>query len=133
MLPTFSIIKREDAAPSYTITSLREIYEVISLKDAIDILRKYLSDDVIEIIKDEVDIRKLGAFILWFESLINDIIHIIDMFPFDDIESERLAFIEIDLDCGKRTGLKLSIPIKAYMNSEGFNDISRKVALICQK
>jgi len=129
----FPTNKKEEGALFCGITSLREIYEVISLEDAMTILRKHLSEEVIEGIKDEVDIRKLGAFILWFESLFGDIIHIIDMFPFDDIESGRLAFIEIDLDCNKKMGLKLSIPIKAYMNSEGFNDISRKVALICQK
>ena len=115
------------------LTFLREIFNVMTIQDAIDILRKYLNEDAIEIIKDEVDIRKLSAFILWFEDLFGDIIHIVKMFPFPDIESEKLAFIEIDLDCDKVTGLKLSKVIKAYMNSEGFNDISRKVALICQR
>jgi len=114
-------------------TNLREIYNEISIRDAITILKKHLSDDVIEIIEDEVNIRKLAAFILWFESLLGDIIHIVEIFPFPDFESEKLAFIEIDLDCEEKISLKLSKPIKAYMNSEGFNDISRKVALICQK
>jgi len=114
-------------------TNLREIYNEMSILDAITILKKHLSDDVIDIIEDEVNIRKLATFILWFENLFGDIIHIVEIFPFPDIESEKLAFIEIDLDCDKNISLKLSIPIKAYMNSEGFNDISRKVALICQK
>jgi len=113
--------------------SLREIYNAITIQDVMDILRKYLSEDVIEIIKDEVDIRKLSAFILWFEDLFGDTIHIVKMFPFPDIETEKLAFVEIDLDCDKKIGLKLSKLIKAYMNSEGFNDISKKVALICQR
>lgn len=115
------------------LTSLREIYNAITIQDAVDILRKYLSEDAIEIIKDEVDIRKLSAFILWFEDLFGDIIHIAKMFPFSDVESEKLAFVEIDLDCDKNTGLKLSKVIKAYMNNEGFNDLSRKVALICRR
>jgi len=113
--------------------SLREIYNAITIQEAMDILRKYLSEDAIEIIKDEVDIRKLSAFILWFEDQFCDIIHIVKMFPFPDVESEKLAFVEIDLDCDKKTGLKMSKVIKAYMNSEGFNDLSRKVALICQR
>ena len=92
-----------------------------------------MSDDLIEIIEDEVNIRKFTAFILWFEGLFGDIIHIVEIFPFPDIESEKLAFIEFDLDCDKKMSLKLSKAIKAYMNSEGFDDISRKVALICQK
>jgi len=115
------------------LTSLREIYNAITIQDAVDILRKYLNEDAIEIIKDEVEIRKLSAFILWFEDTFGDIIHIVKMFPFPDVESEKLAFIEIDLNCDKNTGLKLSKMIKAYMNSEGFNDLSRKVTLICQK
>jgi len=129
---TFPIKKREEA-PSYGIASLREIYEIISLKDAMNVLRKHLSDDIIEGIKDEINIRKLGAFVLWFESLFGDTIHIIEMFPFPDIESGKSAFIEIDLDCDERISLRLSKAIKAYMNQEGFDDLSGKVALICQK
>ena len=62
-------------------TNLREIYNEMSILDAITILKKHLSDDVIEIIEDEVNIRKLAAFILWFESLLGDIIHIVEIFP----------------------------------------------------
>jgi len=126
--------KRADDAKTFAqLSSLREIYNAVTAQDAMEILRKYMNDDAIGIIEDEVDIRKLSAFILWFEKLFGDIIHIVKMFPFPDVESEKLAFIEIDLDCDKEMGLKLSKAIKAYINSEGFNDISRKVALICQK
>lgn len=130
---TFSIIKKEEGALSYDIISLRGIYEMISLEYAMITLRKHLSEDIIEGIKDEIDIRKLGAFILWFESLFGDTIHIIEIFPFPDIESGKLAFIEIDLDCDEKISLKLSKAIKAYMNQEGFENLSGKVALICQK
>jgi len=130
---TFSIKQREEGVLSYGIMSLRGIYEIISLECAIDILRKHLSEDIIEGIKEEIDIRKLGAFILWFESLFGDTIHIIEIFPFPDIESGKLAFIEIDLDCDEKISLKLSKAIKAYMNQEGFENLSGKVALICQK
>ena len=112
--------------------SLREIYDLITEQDAINTLRKYTSYDMIEMIKEEIDIRKLGAFISWFEKQYEDI-HIIDIYPVYDVdETGDFIFVEIDLYCDENGNLELSKEVKAYMREQGFTDLAGHVALICK-
>ncbi|BBG23207.1 hypothetical protein IC006_0491 [Sulfuracidifex tepidarius] len=119
------------------ITISNNIYTIIligiSEKDALELLKRYATDDCINEIKKFIDIKNLASLVLWLLNTFNWIrISSIDLA--EDIESSQPLFVEIHLDnCGWDEWKEIARSTKDTLNREGIHDIASKVIIVCDQ
>ncbi len=129
-------------ANAYSIHSIRDYYELITrLSGFIDneaivkrIIKRYIGDEedadkLIRIIKSVVDLRKLAALLQWLESQLQHHITGLDVMQVED----GGVFVIVELEgCGWDEWGELAKKVKKRLVEEGFEDVARRVLLVCK-
>lgn len=126
-------LKEERVTPS-----IRQLYDMVKAlkeEDALTMLNQHIgASEAIDAIKrlEFLDLRKLISMVIWLTTVLKFRVSSIDLV--EDLETRQPQFVGVYIeDCDWDDWKILSRAIKKQLNSEGFEDIARQVALICKQ
>jgi len=123
-----------------TIHSILNALQDLGDEEVLAILERYLIDLnqesmlSLKLISKSVftDLRKLASLLIWLSNIRG--YKVVDISPVEDPESNETLFIGIYIgNCGWEEWRALSKLVKKQLIDEGFDDIARRVAIVCTK
>jgi len=123
-----------------TIHSILNALQDLDDEEVLDILERYLIDLnresmlSLKLISRSVftDLKRLASLLIWLSNIRG--YKIVDVSPVEDPESNETLFIGIYIgNCGWEEWRVLSKLVKKQLVDEGFDDVARRVAIICTK